>query len=243
MNAARLMISVVAAALAAGPAQADLVISGKPTANVNCSNGTCTATAANAVLNAGDLTNLLAAGDTKVKTGGGATNIVVKAALSWTSASRLAFDANQSVEIDQPVSVSGSGAVTIATNDGGANGDLMFDGKGNIKFWDTASSLVINGNSYTLVTDIATLASDIAANPSGFYALANDYDASKDGTYASAPITTTLGGTFEGLGHAITNLKINSVDFEVGLFAQAGGTLRDVGVIGASSLARATAVT
>ena len=61
-------------------------------------------------------------------------------------------------------------------------------------FWDLSSSLIVNGNSYTLVGDIETLASDIANNPAGFYALANDYDASVDGTYRSAPVTTTVTG-------------------------------------------------
>lgn len=226
------MLGVAAAALMAGEAPADLIISNKPTANVNCAGGVCTATAQNAVLNAGDLANLLAADDVKVATGGGATNIAVKAPLSWTSASRLTFDANQSVEIDKPVSVTGSGAVTIATNDGGSGGDLIFDGKGVVTFWDTASSLVIDGNSYTLVKDIATLAADIAGNPSGFYALASDYDASKDGTYAASPISTTFGGTFEGLGHKIEHVSINSSENLIGLFSLVTGTIRDIGIIG-----------
>ena len=155
------------------------------------------------MVNAGDLASMLASGDLAVKTSGGAKNIVVKAGVSWTSTSRMTLDADQSVEIDKPVSVTGSGAVTITTNDGGSGGDLMFDGKGNIKFWDTGSSLVINGKSYTLVKDIATLASDIAANPSGFYALANNIDA-KGNTISDAAIRPDFSGMFEGLGLAIS---------------------------------------
>ena len=220
----------MAAALAAGQARADLVVSNKATQNVNCANGVCTATAVNAVLNANDLATLLAAGDLKVQTGAGALNIVVKAPLSWTSASRLTFEAGLSVQIDKPVSVTGSGAMTITTNEDETTGDLMFDGQGDITFWDTGSSLVINGQNFTLVTDIATLATDVANDPSGAYALANDYDASVDGTYSSSPVTTELTGTFEGLGHAISNLTINSSDLWVGLFSEARGTLRDIGL-------------
>src|SRR5436305_90317 len=102
MGSAKWMMGVAAAALMAGQAQADLVISGHVTTNVSCVNGTCTATAANAVLNVGDLTSMLAAGDLKVQTGGGATNIVVAAGLSWTSTSRLTLDADQTNVHDRP---------------------------------------------------------------------------------------------------------------------------------------------
>ena len=113
------------------------------------------ADAPDAVLNATDLANMLASGDVKVTTGSGATNIVVKYSVGWTSTSRLTLDAIQSVEIDKPVMVTGTGAVTVTTNDGGKNGDLIFGEKGNVTFWDLASSLIVNGNSYTLVGDIA----------------------------------------------------------------------------------------
>ena len=231
-------IAAVALVVAGGMAWADVTISTKPTQNMSCQAGVCSPTAADAVLNVSDLANMLGSGDAKVTTGSGATNIVVKAALTWANTSRLTLDANQSVEIDKPVVAAGAGAVTITTNDGGTGGDLIFDGKGNVTFWDLASSLVIKGDSYTLVSNIATLASDIAANASGFYALANDYDASVDGTYTSAPITTELAGTFEGLGHAISKLKIVSPDLDIGLFASARGNLRDIGLLKASITAR-----
>ena len=206
-------------------AHADLAISSKATQNLSCSSGVCTATAQNAVLNVGDLASLLASGDVAVKTGGGATNIVVKAGFGWTNNSRLTLDANQSVEIDKPVSVTGSGGVTITTNDGGSAGDLMFDSKGNVKFWDTSSSLIINGASFTLVNDIATLAADIATSPSGNYALANSYDASVDGTYAHSPVPTAFGGVLEGLGHTISNLQVQvPYKEDVGLFATIAST-------------------
>jgi hypothetical protein len=59
------------------------------------------------------------------------------------------------------------------------------------------------------VGDIKTLAADIAANPSGFYALAKPYDASGDGTYSSSPVQSTFLGLFDGLGNSISNLTIN----------------------------------
>jgi hypothetical protein len=227
--------SALAVVLAgAGTAQADVVISKKATVNMSCAGGVCSPTATSAVLNATDLTNMLASGDVTVITGRGATNIVVKDGFSWTSTSRLTLDAMQSVEFDKPVSAAGSGAVTITTNDGGSGGDLLFDGKGNLTFWDLSSNLIVNGNSYTLAGNIQTLAADIGANPSGFYALANDYDASVDGTYSSAPITTEFDGTFEGMGHKIERLTIAASGANLGLFAIARGVLRDVRVLDAS---------
>jgi hypothetical protein len=209
-------------------AQADVTISKAPTQNMTCSGGLCSPTAANAVLNAADLGNLLAGGDVKVTTGSGATNIVVKASLGWASTNRLTLDAIQSVEIEKPIMVTGTGGVTVATNDGGSGGDLMFDGKGNVTFWDMSSSLIVNGNSYTLVSNIATLASDVTANPTGFYALANDYDASVDGIYASIPVGTEFFGVFEGLGHVISGLSIQSSDSSAALFVEVQGVLRDI---------------
>src|ERR1051326_828960 len=204
-----LATTALLAVLAGTPAQADVAISAGATANMNCVSGVCSPTAKKAVLNVAELANMLAAGDVKIVTGSGATNIVVKAAFSWTSTSRLTLDAVQSVEVDKPVSVAGSGAVTITTNDGGTGGEFaIIPEHGSIQFWDLGSSLIIDGNTYTLAGDIKTLAADIAANPSGFYALAKPYDASVDGTYSASPIGTKLSGSFDALGNKRHLLQI-----------------------------------
>jgi hypothetical protein len=82
--------------------------------------------------------------------------------------------------------------------------------------------LTVNGTPYVLVNSVATLASAIAANPSGAFALANNYNAKKDGTYATPPIPTAFSGPFNGLGNTISNLSINdpTENAYVGLFAQ-----------------------
>ena len=129
--------------------------------------------------------------------------------------------------------MNGSGGLTILTNDGGTGGDYSFGPKGNATFLATTNALSINGNSYTLVRNIATLASDIAAQPAGFYALGSSYNASADGIYTSAPIATTFTGTFEGLGHSISKLKIkNSGGFPlfVGLIAELSGLSATLGL-------------
>jgi hypothetical protein len=200
----------VAAALLGVSAHADISISKRPTQNMSCSGGTCTPTARNAVLNVGDVTGMLATGDLTVQTGNGnntAAGIEIVDSFSWISISRLTLTAKKSITVKAPVVVAGAGAFSINYNQGNVGGNLLFEKNGKIDFWDTNSSVIINGNSYALVNDIKTLAADIGTNPGGFFALARHFDAGH-GAHSKPVIGTSLQGTFEGLGHSITNLKI-----------------------------------
>ena len=224
------------ALLLATNAHAAINISAQPTQNMSCSTGVCTATAQKAYLNVNDVTNFLAAGDLKIVSGAGAEDIHIQAPFSWTSTSRLTLDAQRSIEFEKPVSVAGTGALTLITNDGDTGGDYWFDAGASVTFWDTSSSLIINGASFTLVKDINTLAAAIAANPYGNFALANNYDASADGTYKQSPINTGVLGTMEGLGNTISNLSLKNTNIQtqiyLGLFGGLGqeGALRDLNI-------------
>jgi hypothetical protein len=167
-----------------------------------------------------------------VKTGSGAITIQVLKGFSWTSTSRLTLDANQSVIFRKPVTVAGSGAITLTYNDGGSAGDLLFEGGGSLQFWDLKSHLVINSASFALVGDVATLASEIAANPAGHFALAKSYDAQFDGTYTSPPVSTEFAGTFSGLGNSVSNLVIRARSNLAGFFStiSESGQVRDFGL-------------
>jgi hypothetical protein len=104
---------------------------------------------------------------------------------------------------------------------------------GKISFWDTSSTLFINNTNYALINNLPALTTAIAANPSGNYAFAKDYDASGDGNYPASPIPTTFSGIFEGLGNVISNLSIYSISNQgpkIALFSYIapGGTLSDV---------------
>jgi hypothetical protein len=197
---------------------------------MSCANGVCAPTTASAVLNVGDLETLLASGNVTVTTTGSgvqAANIVVAASLTWSTASTLGLDAYQSITVKKPVSVAGTGGLSVTTNDGGSNGYLTFGPKGHVTFANLASALTIDGAAYALESNIKSLASAIAANPSGDYALASDFDAKKDGTYAAPPIPTTLTGTVEGLGNVISNFSMTVPKgrypvIEFGLFAEVG---------------------
>ncbi len=192
-----------------------------------CSAGVCAPTAADAVLNTGDLENLLASGNVKVTTTGSgvqATNIEIETALAWSSANTLTLDSFKKIRVEQPVTVSGKGGLSVTFDDGGSGGYFGFGWKGYVTFANLSSALAINGVSYTLVGDIKSLASAVAANPAGAYALANSHDAKKDGTYAGSPVPTELSGIFEGLGNTISNLNINDpvARDTVGMFTQIG---------------------
>jgi filamentous hemagglutinin family protein len=154
----------------------------------------------------------------------GLGDIEIEAAMSWDTSATLTLDAYHSVHFNNPVTVARKGKITVVTNDGGTGGELRFLG-GDVMFDNLASRLTINGSRFTLVGNIATLASGIASNPSGNYALANNYDASADGTYSASPISATFEGTFEGMGNTISHLTIKqSFGTSAGLFAQIGAS-------------------
>lgn len=196
--------------LSATHASASVEISSNPTNNMNCTGGVCAPTAKNADLNATDLANMLASSDVKVVTGAGAVTITVSGPFSWTSTHRLTLDANVSVSFRAAVEVTGQGAVTIVTNDGGSGGDLVFFEGGKLDFWDLGSSLIINGDVFTLESDFASLVNAATANPSGEFALA------KDGNAGGASEIETFLGKFDGLGHEISHLRVRAHKFQIG---------------------------
>ena len=221
---------VLILALACGqPAHAALTIQAAPTANVSCAGQTCTATAADAVLNIKTLKAMLRRGDATVVSGSIASDIAIGTALPWTGTSMLTLDSYRSILIERPVSVQGAGGLTLTTNDGGTGGTLTFPVWGKVTFLDLSSALVIDGHSYTLVGDVATLAAGLNANAgNGYYALAADYDAGPDGSYTVPPIAN-VEDVFEGLGNSIANLSFTpDINKPIGLVYGISGTVRDL---------------
>ncbi|MBV9063002.1 MAG: hypothetical protein JOY77_08760, partial [Alphaproteobacteria bacterium] len=186
----------------------EIVISNDPTQNMTCSAGVCSPTNFHAVLNVTDLENLLAASDLTVSTQflvghryKDVRNIRIAAPLSWSTVSKLSLGGTYGayVKIDAPVSVLGGGGLVIS---GGA---AFVEGIA-VTFSSTNSVFSIGGHAYTLAADFPTLASGITANPSGYFALAGDYDAAND-QFSKAPIES-FSGVFLGLGHTISDLTI-----------------------------------
>jgi len=219
----------------AGAAHASVTISSDTTQNMSCANGVCAPTATDAVLNVGDLENLLAAASVEVTTTGSgvqADNIVVDAPFAWSTASALSLDAERSIEIEQPVSVQALSALALTTNGGSTRGrgTLSFGTKGNVAFANLSSSLTINGAAYTLVNTVKALGAAVSNNPSGDYAFASSYDAKQDGTYDSSPIIE-IEGIVDGLGNVISNLSISDLTTTGAApfgTVSASGTLADI---------------
>src|ERR1700733_7820448 len=159
-------------ALFGSVAHADVTISSDATENINCSAGVCSPTAASAVLNISDLETLLASGNVEITTTGTgveANNIDVEAAVAWSGPNALSLDAYQSITISKHIAIAGQSGLSLTTNDGGSGGALLFETNGSVHFKKLSSTLTINSATYTLVGNISTLATAIAANPSGSF--------------------------------------------------------------------------
>lgn len=211
------------------PAMAALEISSAPTENVSCSGSVCTATTTEAVLNAGDIANMLATGDVTIVSGNQAQDIEIDAGLSWASTQRLTLDSYHSIRFNAAVEVTGPGSLTISTDDGGSGGDFLFLKRGHVKFWDKSSGLVINGNPYELVKNVRMLR---RRRDRGYYALMGNIDL-KSVTYSASP-EGNFDGTFEGLGNTISNLTIidSTEEDRVGFFGELDppAMVRDIGL-------------
>jgi len=248
--------TIVGAAIAcalATSSSASVTISADTTQNESCNAGVCTPTGKNANINVGDLQGMLANSDVTVKTGAGSTAIGVTSPLTWASTHRLTLEADQSIHIRAPIMVEGTSGITLLTisssGTGGVGGDYTFNTEtsGSITFWDTNSSLIINGRKYKLESSLPGLIKDASISPTSSsnsssptypaFALANDYDASADGVYAASPIQIPFRRILEGLGHSIANLQIKSPSrIDAGLFARTtpSSIIRDVGLTNAN---------
>jgi hypothetical protein len=202
------VLLVSAAICCAGAARAEVRISDGKSRHMSCSAGICTPKAAQAILNVTDLANMLAAGDVTVKSDSAALDIRFAAPISWTSTHRLTLDSYHSITFKSPVTVAGTGALTITTNDGGAGGNYSFDGEGHVEFWDLNSSLIVGGRRFKLANTLAQLADGASKKRgTGYVALAKSYDALDDGTYKK-PLVKQFSGTMEGLGNHLKNFSL-----------------------------------
>lgn len=224
------------ASFALGPAHAALTMSTAPTQGVMCVAGSCRTVTADATLNVDDVAALLSTGDVSVVSGAQTSDIVIAKPLKWSSKHVLTLDAAHSILIEQPMTVAGPGQLRLRTNDGQTGGTLSFIAGGSLRIPKPAeSALTINGQAYTLVHSVQELAAAVTAHPAGMLALANAYDAKKDGIYTASPVTTAFSGVFDGLGNTIANLTVASSasgsaaeNPMVGLFSSVAGTVQNL---------------
>jgi len=243
MNARFLFAAIAAVLLMTSPVLAAVRISSDPTQNMTCSGGVCAATNQAAVLNTTDLANMLATGDVKVVTGGGATIIGVTSPLTWTSANRLTLVAACRIHIRAQIMVAGGGGLTLGhlpaltkqscLDDASGQLARRFDNHvqifpaGRVAFSAAGGSLIINGKPYILVRSIADLKKAIKTTPTGRFALADNYDAASNGVYGFPPIRVFT-GTLEGMGNTISNLSVNSDRQFVGFIGESRSEIRDI---------------
>ncbi len=201
--------------------RASVRISPKPTQNMSCASGVCAPTARNAVLNATDLAGMLSSGDVDGR--------------RWTNGqghrcggiAELGFEQSPDAlvlpwhdHLLQGCRCRRPGAMTLITKYDRLGGYLYFTRKGRVDFRNTTSSLIINGNSYGLITSIHDL--KVAGGNVPYLAFAKNIKAAK--AYSDVPVET-FQDTLEGLGHSISHLTISSTQTEqpLGLVARKMG--------------------
>ncbi len=174
--------------------------------------------------------------------GGG--DIAINAAIAWNSHATLTLDAWRNVVINRTIELQDAGGLTVISNDGSGDGAFSMGPHGEVTFDNLGGALSMDGHAYMIENSVAGLANDIAADPGGYFALVQDYDASADGTYSLAPIPL-FKGTFEGFGHTISNLSINNTtQGATGLFGFVhNAMLRDITLRNVSVTAGAPPIT
>jgi trimeric autotransporter adhesin len=206
----------------------------------------------------------LATTDVVLQSSGGATagggNVNVNDAISWSANTILTMTASNNVNVNAKVTATGNTAGVIINPDT-ANGPEMASSTGTFNLRNGASinlpgttpSLFIAGTAYTVINNLgapgSTTGTDLQGmngGLSGSYALGSNIDASATSAWNAgagfAPIGNSgqFTGIFDGLGHTISNLFINTPGTSnIGLFGvTSGANLQNVGLINASVTGR-----
>ena len=190
-------------------------------------------------------------------------DINVNANVLW-SANQLVLTAHHDININAVMTVNNTASLDLEPASGNVNVALGASGfTGRVDFFQangtTARSgtgfLTIGGIGYTVITDLGINGSSVTGldlqgmngsliNRSGHYALGGNIDAIATSGWSAGAGFTPIGGpgtqfygTFNGLGHTISNLTINLPTTDnVGLFGYtaAGSSISNVGLVGGS---------
>ena len=176
-----------------------------------------------------------------------ANNINVNAVMTASGSASLALNPATANGADSAVS---NGTVLMGMNSSGFTGRVDFSSTG---------TLSISGTPYTVINSLGvagdtgtTTLQGMQNDLYGYYALGSNIDASATSTWNSGAGFVPVGGNgsiwfrggFDGLGHTISNLHINTSLNYVGLFGDVGsgvtwvtgtsGVIRNVGMVGGS---------
>ena len=217
-------------------------------------------------MSAATLQTALTGGNVSILSSSGGTSgngdINVNDAVSWSS-NRLTLTAARDINVNDVMTATGTAALTFNTGtaNGGDAGNA--DGALNMALDDTgftgrvdysaSGSLIINGNTYTVINSLGAEGSmtgtdlqGMAGNLSGYYVLGSNIDASAtSGWNAGAgfdPIGYYTGrfgpndpftGKLEGLGHTVSNLTINrAAESYTGLIGYSDGAkISNIGIV------------
>ena len=206
------------------------------------------------------LTAALASGNVAIAStsgNGSDGNVNVDDAVSW-SANKLALTATNDVNVNAVMTATGSASLDLAPGSNNVNVGMNADGtfRGRIDFSGTGvlrMNVAGTLQTFTVINSLGSQGDETSAantlqgmaatsNLSGFFALGSDIDATETSGWNSGAGFTTIGngtnffaGTFDGLGHTISNPTINQPGNDsIGLFGFVtfGGEVRNVGIIG-----------
>ena len=182
--------------------------------------------------------------------GAGGTNgdVNVNDAVSWSANNTLTLSAYRNVNVNSNITATGNTAgLTLTPSNTGAGGSYYLNNSAVITLSGSTPSLTIAGNAYTVINSLGvagdattTTLQGMKNNLTGRYALGSNIDATATSTWNAglgfAPVGDNIlpfEGTFDGLGHTISNLVINRpATTYVGLFGRtSNGIISNVGLL------------
>lgn len=203
--------------------------------NIDAGNGAQTTSGIGATTLSTNLNN----GNVSISTssaGAGNGDINVNSAVSWAASTFLELNAHGDININAPITATGNNAgLGLYPGLGVAGGDYYINAGGKVTLSGNAAIFNTDGVGWTLIHTANEL-QNISDNINGAYALGNDIDLSTIPNFVpisdSTEVIYAFGGFFEGFGHKITSLNINSSSpYGVGLFAANAGIIRNVALI------------
>ncbi|MGD0283180.1 MAG: filamentous hemagglutinin N-terminal domain-containing protein, partial [Dissulfurispiraceae bacterium] len=188
--------------------------------------------------------------------GGGLGDINVNSPLGWSANTTLTLSAYNNINVNANITATGNtaglnlfyGGSSSITAPTGGTGYFLNNGA-SITLSGSTPSLYIANHSYTVINSLGSMGDTSgttlqgingnSAVLSGHYALGSNIDASGSSNWGISGFTPigasspSFSGTFDGLGHTISNLYINlPSNSYVGLFGANTGTIRNVGLVG-----------
>ena len=183
-------------------------------------------------------------------------NIYVNDTISWSSHT-LTLDAYNNIEINSELTATGSAGLVLRYGQGATNGiingteaDYAVNAPVNLESTCSFSTQLGTGGSpiaSAIITDLSTLEavgsssadadSDGVVNINDNWVLGSNIDATASSFVPIGNNATRFTGSFDGLGHTVSNLTINSTSNFTGLFGFThGATIRNIGIAGAGSI-------